>query len=74
MVVSGLVASAHGAEIWVALPERVRLAVASVGCSEEPWAGEFVLVRPDELWLLEPWMPVEEVRADAFVFRRAAGK
>jgi hypothetical protein len=47
--------------------------VASVGCSEEAWAGEFVLVRPDELWLLEPWMTKDEVKADAFVFRRAAG-
>lgn len=74
LVESGLDASAHGAEIWHAMPERVRLPVASVGCSEEPWAGEFVLVRPDEIWLLEPWMTAEEVRADAFVFRRVAGK
>jgi hypothetical protein len=74
LVESGLDASAHGAEIWHAMPERVRLPVASVGCSEEAWAGEFVLVRPDELWLLEPWMTAAEVRADAFVFRRETGK
>ena len=72
LVESGLDASAHGAEIWHSMPERVRLPVASVGCSQETWAGEFVLVRRDELWLLEPWMTADEVRADAFVFRRTA--
>jgi hypothetical protein len=45
-----------------------------VACSEERWAGSFVLVRDDELWLLEPWMTVDEVRADAFVFRRTSRK
>jgi hypothetical protein len=73
-VESGLDTSAHGAEIWHSMPERVRLPVANVACSEERWAGSFVLVRDDELWLLEPWMTVDEVRADAFVFRRTSRK
>jgi hypothetical protein len=44
--------------------------VASVACSEEPWSGEFVRVRDDELWLFEPYMTTEEMKAGAFVLRR----
>jgi hypothetical protein len=70
LVESGLDASAHSATVWHSMPDRIRLPVASVACSEERWAGSFVLVRADELWLLEPWMTTDEIRADAFVFRR----
>jgi hypothetical protein len=73
LVESGLDASVHGGEVWHAMPERIRLPVAGVACSEEPWAGSFVLVRDDEIWLLEAWMTADEIRADAFVFRRVGG-
>ena len=74
LVDSGVDASAHGAEIWHAMPERVRLPVASVGCSVEAWGASFVMVRADEIWLLERWMAMHEMRADAFVYRRTADR
>jgi hypothetical protein len=74
LVESGVDASPRAGKIWHSMPERVRLPVASVECSQEAWGGQFVLVRDDELWLLEPWMTTDEMRADAFVFRRTADR
>lgn len=67
----GVDSSAHASALLATLPARGRFAVASVACSEEPWSAEFVRVASDELWLFEPWMATDEMRADAFVLRRA---
>ena len=72
-VETGIDASAHATALSRTFGERARFAVASVGCSEEPWTAELVRVTPDELWLFEPWMTTEEMKADAFVFRRVGG-
>ncbi|HUQ84614.1 MAG TPA: hypothetical protein VM076_25900 [Gemmatimonadaceae bacterium] len=66
----GVDSSAHASAVLAALPARARVAVASVACSEEPWSAEFVRVSDGEIWLFEPWMTTEEMRADAFVLRR----
>lgn len=66
----GVDSSAHASALLATLPARGRFAVASLACSEEPWSAELVRVSDDELWLFEPWMTTEEMRADTFVLRR----
>lgn len=65
----GIESSSHAAAVVATLPPRVRVPVATVACSNEPWSAEFIRVN-DELWLLEPYMAAEEFRDGGFVFRR----